>query len=57
MEAAVSYLLMLKQIYQFKGKDSKTEDYTLCLGNIPKDSKIEKETGLKGGINFFFCWF
>ena len=55
MEAAVSYLLMLKQIYQFKGKDSKIEDYTLCLGNIPQDSKIEKETGLKGGINFFFC--
>ena len=25
------------KIYQFKAKDSKIKDYTMCLGNISKD--------------------
>ena len=28
------------KICQFKAKDSETIDYTLCLGNIPKDFTI-----------------
>ena len=41
--------------YQFKAKDSKIKDYTLCLGNISKDFTINnmKQTGLKGNVSFF----
>ena len=28
------------KIYQFKGKDSETKDYVLCLGNILKDFTV-----------------
>ena len=43
------------KIYQFKAKDSETKDYTLCLGNIPKDFTInhKKKTGFKRIENFF----
>ena len=41
MEAAVSYLLMLQKIYQFKAKDSEIKDYTLCLDKISKDFTID----------------
>ena len=37
MEATVSYLLMLKKVYQFKAENSETKDYALCLGNVLKD--------------------
>ena len=37
MEATVSYLLILKKVYQFKAKDSEIKVSTLCLGNISKD--------------------
>ena len=40
MEETVSYLLMLKNIYQFKTKDSEIKDYTLCLGSIWKDLRV-----------------
>ena len=36
MKATVSYLLMLKKIYQFKAKDSEIKNYIPCLGNISK---------------------
>ena len=36
MKATVSYLLMLKKIYQFKAKDSEIKNYIPCLGNIWK---------------------
>ena len=41
MAATVSYLLMLKKIYQFKAKDSEIRKYSLCLGNISKDVTID----------------
>ena len=56
MEAAVSYLLMLQKIYQFKAKDSEIKDYTLCLDKISKDFTIDnmkKKTELKGSVQFF----
>ena len=44
------------KIYQFKAKDSKIKDYTLCLGNISKDFTINnmKKTELKGIVKFFY---
>ena len=56
MEETVSYLLMLKNIYQFKTKDSEINDYTLCLGSIWKDLRVnnmKKKTGLKASVKFF----
>ena len=43
------------KIYQFKAEDSEIKDYTLCLGNISKDFKINNmnKTGLKGVVNYF----
>ena len=48
------------KIYQLKAKDSEIKDCTLCLDNISKDFTIKiiwKETGLKGNVKIFFCWF
>ena len=44
------------KIYQFKAKDSKIKDYTLCLGNISKDFTINnmKKAELKGIVKFFY---
>ena len=38
-------------MHQFKAKNSEIKDYTLCVGNISKDSTINdmKKTGLGGG--------
>ena len=43
------------KVYQFKAKKSEIEDYTMCLGNISKDSTVNnmKKTILKGVVNFF----
>ena len=41
MEVSVSYLLMLKNIYQLKSKDSEIKPYPLCLGNISKYFAID----------------
>ena len=44
------------KLYQFKAKDSKIKDYTLCLVNISKDftiNNMKKKTGLKGVVKFF----
>ena len=61
MEAAVSYLLMLLKIYQFKAKDSEIKDYTLCLDKISKDFTIDnmkkKKQNLKEVYNFFLLLF
>ena len=56
MEVSVSYLLMLKNIYQLKSKDSEIKPYPLCLGNISKYFAIDnmkKKTGLKGSLKAF----
>ena len=39
-------------MHQFKAKNSEIKDYTLCVGNISKDSTINnmKKTGLGGGL-------
>ena len=44
------------KIFQFKAKDSKINDYTLCLGNISKDFTINdmKKAGLKGSVKAVF---
>ena len=34
--------VLATKIYQFKAKDSEIKDYKLCLGNISKDSTINK---------------
>ena len=43
------------KMYQFKAKNSEINDYTLCLGNAPKDFIINnmKKTVLGGAVNFF----
>ena len=43
------------KLYQFKAEDSEIKEYTLCLGNISKDFKINnmKKAGLKGSVKFF----
>ena len=34
---SISFLFVnATKVYQFKGEDSKTKDYVLCLGNIQK---------------------
>ena len=59
MEAKVSYLLMLKKIYQFKARDSEIKDYALCLGNTSKDFTINnmKRSRIKRKCKMFFCLF
>ena len=49
------YLNAIK-IYQLNSVDSEITNYTLCLGNISKDFKVnnlKKKTGLKGSVNIF----
>ena len=43
------------QIYKFKAEDSEIVAYSLCLGNISKDSLQDnmKKTGLKGYVYDF----
>ena len=43
------------KIYQFIAKDSEIKDYTLCLGNISKDSTINnmKKNRIKRKCKFF----
>ena len=59
MEATVSYLLMLQNIYQFQAKDSEVKDYTLCLGDISKDFPINsmRNNKIKRNCKFFFVDF
>ena len=59
MEATVSYLLMLQNIYQFQAKDSEVKDYTLCLGDISKDFTINsmRNNKIKRNCKFFFVDF
>ena len=59
MEATVSYLLMLQNIYQFQAKDSEIKDYTLCLGDISKDFTINsmRNNKIKMNCKFFFVDF
>ena len=44
-----------KNIYQFKVKNSEIKDYTLCLGNISKDFKINnmKKVKLRRVVKIF----
>ena len=54
-ESNVVYLIMPKEIYQFKAKGSEIKTYPLCLGNISGDfsaNKMEK-TGLNGCVYDF----
>ena len=41
IEATASYLLILKNIYEFIAKCSEVKDYALYLGNISKDFTID----------------
>ena len=44
-----------REIYKFTGKDSKTNPYELCLGNISKDWSVDnmKKASLKGYVYDF----
>ena len=54
MQATVSYLLMLRKLYQFKAKNSEIKNYTLCLVNILKDfTNNVKPAALKGIVKIF----
>ena len=39
-------------MHQFKAKNSEIKDYTLCVGNISKDSTINnmKKNRIRGGV-------
>ena len=44
------------KIYQFKAKGSEIKDYTLCLGNISKDFKINNMKKMdQRKCKIFFC--
>ena len=47
------------KIYQFKAKDSEIKAYTMCLGNISKDFRINnlKKNKIKSKCKIFFFWF
>ena len=60
------YLLLLKKLYQFKAKDSKTKKYPLYLGNTSgnfsannmkknKQTKKQKKNRIKWMCVQFFC--
>ena len=46
-----------KTFYQFKAKNSEIKDYSLFLGNAPKNFRINnmKKNRIKRSSKFFFC--
>ena len=54
MEVIFFFVCQSCRIYQFKGKDSETKPYSLCLSNISKDFTINNiKNGLNGYVHDF----